>query len=672
MSASGPFPDPKVEKLAIDTIRILSMDAVEKANSGHPGLPMGCAELAYVLFSRFLKFDPTHPKWPDRDRFVLSAGHGSMLLYTMLHLSGYDLSMDEIRRFRQLESKTPGHPEYGDTPGVETTTGPLGQGLATAVGMAMAETILAARFNTPSHKIVDHYTYVLASDGDMMEGISHEAGSLAGHLKLGKLICLYDDNKVSLDGPTSFAFTEDVEKRFLAYGWHTQRCDGHDPRAVERALEAARAETSRPSLILCRTTIGKGSPNFAGTSKVHGAPLGVEEARRTREALGWNLPPFEVPEEVRQFFAEVAARGRAARERWEREFAEWEKSAPELAAEWRRRQSRELPPRWRDKLPKFTAGDKPVATRVASGKTINALAPILPELIGGSADLATSNNTLVSGEPAFSAEDRRGRNIWFGVREHAMAAILNGMSLHGGFRPYGGTFLVFSDYLRPALRLSALMRQPVVYVFTHDSVFLGEDGPTHQPVEQLPALRAMPNLRVLRPADASETVSAWALALERTDGPTALILSRQSLPILAATGDLELTRRGAYVVERESSPPPQIILMASGSEVSLALEAAKIIREKGVRVRVVNMPCWELFEEQPQAYRDSVLPPEVPCRLAIEASSGLGWERYVGSSGAIHRLARFGISAPLSDIASHLGFTPEAVAGKALELLKLS
>lgn len=669
MSALGALPDPTIEKLAIDAIRVLSMDAVEKANSGHPGLPMGCAEIACVLFSRFLKFDPKAPSWPDRDRFVLSAGHGSMLLYTMLHLAGYDLSMDEIRRFRQLGSKTPGHPEHGETPGVETTTGPLGQGFATAVGMALAESILAARFNGPGRKVVDHHTYVLASDGDLMEGISHEAGSLAGHLRLGKLICLYDDNKVSLDGPTSFAFTEDVEKRFQAYGWHTQRCDGHDPRAVERAIEAARAEEERPSLILCRTVIGKGSPNLAGTSKVHGAPLGAEEAKRTREALGWSLPPFEVPDEVRRFFAEAARRGAAARERWEREVEEWARSDPALAAEWQRRQRRELPKGWRDKLPKFAPSDKPIATRVASGKTINALAETVPELIGGSADLASSNNTLVAGQPAYSAADRRGRNLWFGVREYAMAAILNGMSLHGGLRPYGATFLVFSDYLRPALRLSALMRQPVVYIFTHDSIFLGEDGPTHQPVEHVPSLRSVPNLRVLRPADAAETVSAWAIALERTDGPTAIVLTRQNLPILPGTGDESLTRRGGYVIERESSAPAEIVLLATGSEVALALEASKLLREKGVRVRVVNMPCWDLFEEQPKEYRDSVLPPGVPARLAIEASSGLGWERYVGGSGAIHALSGFGASAPLADLARRFGFTPEAIARKALAIL---
>jgi transketolase len=670
MASTTTLTHEQLEDLAVNTIRVLSMEAVQKANSGHPGLPMGCAEIAYVLYTRFLNFDPKNPDWPNRDRFVLSAGHGSMLLYSMLHLTGYDLPLSELQRFRQLGSHTPGHPELGDTVGVETTTGPLGQGFATAVGMAIAESVLAARCNTAELAVVDHKTFVLVSDGDLMEGISHEAASLAGHLRLGKLICIYDDNHISLDGPTKMAFSEDEERRFQAYGWHTQRIDGHDRGAVERALGAAVAETARPSLILARTIIGKGSPHKANTHEAHGSPLGPEEVEATRKNLGWSYPPFTVPEEVRPLYAAPGQAGAARRGEWLKTLAAWEAASPEKAAQWKRGLQRELPAGWRDKLPKFPSTDKPIATRAASGKVINALAEALPELLGGSADLATSNNTAVSGKPAYSAEDRLGRNFWFGVREHAMGAILNGMCLHGGIRSYGGTFLVFSDYMRPAIRLAAIMRQPVVYVFTHDSIFLGEDGPTHQPIEHLPALRAIPNLSLIRPADANETVAAWALALTRTDGPTALILSRQNLPIYEETVFGKGSERGGYVIERETGGEAQLILLASGSEVSLARDAARLLRDKGTRVRVVSLPSWDVFEAQPEEYRRSVLPPAVKRRLAVEAASPFGWERYVGDAGAVWGMRRFGASAPLKDLQKHFGFTPEALAEEAERLLR--
>jgi transketolase len=659
----------ELETLATSAIRVLAMDAVQKANSGHPGLPMGCAEIAYVLFTSVLEYDPKDPAWPDRDRFVLSAGHGSMLLYVMLHLAGYDLSLSDLESFRQLGSKTPGHPEYGETPGVETTTGPLGQGLGNAVGMALAESILAARYNTPQHTIVQHRTYALVSDGDLMEGISHEAASLAGHLGLGKLIALYDDNRISLDGPTRFSFSEDVEMRFRAYGWHVQRVDGHDVGAVEKALGAAREELARPSLIICRTVIGKGSPNKAGTSAVHGAPLGPEEVAETRKCLGWTLPPFVVPDEVRARFADGSRRAAKRHEAWKRTFADWCAANPGLAAEWKRVHVRKLPEGWEGKLPRWSPEEKPIATRVASGKAINALAETLPELIGGSADLASSNNTLVLGKPAYAPDARGGRNLWFGVREHAMGAVLNGMSLHGGLRPYGATFLTFSDYCRASIRLAALMRQPVVYVFTHDSIFVGEDGPTHQPVEHIAALRTIPHLRTIRPADANETAAAWALALRRTDGPTALILTRQNLPHLEATALGKGTERGGYVLVKETGPAPEIILIGTGSETHLAIAAAKALEEKGVSTRVVNLPCQELFDEQPDAYRRSVLPPEVTLRLAIEVAVELGWHKYVGTGGRVICMRTFGASGPQNDLAEHFGFTVEKVVATALELM---
>ncbi len=660
-----------VDELAVNTIRVLAAEAVQKANSGHPGLPMGCADFAFTLFTRFLKFNPENPTWPDRDRFVLSAGHGSMLLYSLLHLCGYDVSMEDLKSFRQWESKTPGHPEYGDTPGVETTTGPLGQGVANAVGLALAERLLAARFNTSEHTIVDHRTYALVSDGDLMEGISHEAASLAGHLRLGKLTFFYDDNHITIEGSTSLAFTEDVGKRFEAYGWQVLRVDGHDREAVAAALDAAGQEAERPTIIIGKTTIGYGSPNKAGTHDVHGAALGEEEVELTKRNLGWSHPPFTVPDGVYEIFRAPATAGKQRNEKWNTLLGDYARKYPEKAATWERIHRRELPESLEKLLPEWAPEDGPLATRSASGKTINALKNAVPELIGGSADLAPSNNTMMADDSSVAAGHFTGRNLHFGVREHAMGGLLNGMALHGGLRPYGGTFLIFSDYMRPSIRLAALMKQPVIYVFTHDSVFLGEDGPTHQPIEHLPALRAIPNLWVIRPADARETAAAWVLALRRTDGPTAIALTRQKLPILEGTGLGTGVERGGYVLEREEGDgPPDIILLSSGSEVSVAIEAAKILRQqKRVRTRVVNLACWELFESQPADYRESVLPRAVTRRVAVEAASRLGWERWIGSEGLVVGLDRFGASAPYKTIAEKLGFTGEHVASVASRLL---
>ncbi len=662
---------PDLENLAVNTIRILSAEAVQQANSGHPGLPMGAADIAYVLFTEFLKFDPQQPNWADRDRFVLSAGHGSMLLYSLLHLCGYDVSLDELKNFRQFGSKTPGHPEYGETDGVETTTGPLGQGLANAAGLALGEALTGARFNTDSHTVVDHHTYALISDGDVMEGISHEAASLAGHLGLGKLIVLYDDNDICLDGPTKWTFSEDVQKRFEAYDWHTSRIDGHDRDAIRAALKEARGATSRPSLILCKTTIGKGSPNLAGTSKTHGAPLGADELENTRRHLGWDFPPFTVPDAVRPLFKAAAERGAAERSKWLAVFKAWSDENRAAAATWDRVHARQLPAGWEAKLPRATSADKPIATRASSGAAINSIAEAIPELIGGSADLASSNNTAVKDAAAVTREDFAGRNLWFGVREHAMAAMLNGLSLHGGVRPYGATFLTFSDYMRPAIRLAALMHQPVIYVFTHDSIFLGEDGPTHQSVEHTAALRAIPGLDVIRPADANETAAAWFCALERTDGPTALVLTRQGLPCYDDTGLGRGAEKGGYVVEKESGDHIDLILIGTGSELSLCRDAAALLRQSGHSVRVVSLPSWEIFERQSQEYRSSVLPPDARRRLAVEAGVSLGWEKYSTCDGAIHCLNRFGASAPAKVLAEHFGFTAEKVAATAKELLGL-
>jgi transketolase len=666
MSGSRPAPAPATQqahdraRLAADALRVLAMDAVQCANSGHPGMPMGMADAAVVLWGRFLKFDPAAPEWADRDRFVLSAGHGSMLLYGLLHLSGYALSLDELRAFRQWGSRTPGHPEHGLTPGVETTTGPLGQGLSNAVGMALAERWLATTFNRPGLSMVDHHTYVIASDGDLMEGISHEVCSLAGHLGLGKLIVLWDDNGISIDGPTSLAFTEDTLGRFASYGWRVARVDGHDPAAVEAALAASRAQAERPSLIACRTHIGYPSPNRQDNEKAHGEPLGVDEVRLTKQRLGWpDARPFSVPEEAGAILVEAAARGAARHKDWEALRVRYAEEHPAAAATLEAALAGELPAGWDRELPDFAPG-KAVATRAASGSVLEALSKGVPTLLGGSADLSVSNQTLPKGELSLSAADFSGRYIRFGVREHGMGGILNGMALHGGLRPYGGTFLIFSDYMRPSIRLAALMEQPVIYVLTHDSIGLGEDGPTHQPVEHLAGLRAIPNLHVVRPADAAETVFAWRLALERRRGPTALVLTRQAVPVLDRTrhGAAEGVRRGGYVLSEAEAP--QAILIATGSEVAIALEAQQRLREQGLRARVVSMPCCELFAEQDAAYRESVLPSALRCRVAIEAGATLAWRAYVGLDGAVVGLDRFGASAPWATLYRELGITAEA------------
>ncbi|GIV99328.1 MAG: transketolase [Roseiflexus sp.] len=657
--------------LAINTIRTLAIDAVQAANSGHPGMPLGAAPMAYVLWTRFLRFDPVDPSWPDRDRFVLSAGHGSMLLYSLLHLTGFDLSLDELRRFRQWGSKTPGHPERHLTPGVEVSTGPLGQGFGNGVGMALAEAFLAATYNRPGHTLFDHYTYAIVSDGDLMEGVAAEAASLAGHLKLGKLIYLYDDNHISLDGPTSLAFTEDVLLRFAAYGWHTARVpDGNDLDAIEAAIREAQAVTDRPSLIAVRTIIGYGSP-LAGTSKVHGSPLGAEGVRATKQALGWNPDAaFFVPEEVHALMRLARERGAALRSDWQARFEAYAAAYPTEARGLRQALAGTLPEGWIERLPTFSPTGGDLATREASGKTIQALYEAIPWMIGGSADLSESTKTPYATTTSFQANSRTGRVIWFGVREHAMGAILNGMAAHGGVRPYGGTFLVFSDYMRGAIRLAALSHHPVVYVFTHDSIGLGEDGPTHQPVEHLAALRAIPNLWVIRPADANETVIAWQIALERADGPTALILSRQKLPVFdrSALAPAENVRRGAYVLCDAEEETLHIILMASGSEVALALAAQAALRERGIAARVVSFPSWELFALQPQEYRESVLPPNVRARLAIEAGVAQGWERWVGDQGACISVETFGASAPYQVVFQQYGFTVENVVERALKV----
>jgi transketolase len=656
-----------VDQLAITTLRTLAIDAVQRANSGHPGAPMGMAPMAYVLWTRFLRHAPSRPDWPNRDRFVLSAGHACALLYALLHLTGYDLPLDELMRFRQWGSRTPGHVEWHLTPGVEATTGPLGQGIGNAVGMAIAERRLAAEFNRPGHAIVDHWTYVICSDGDLQEGVSAEAASLAGHLRLGKLVVLYDDNGVQLDGPTSLAWSEDVLARFAAYGWQTQRvADGNDLAAIEAAIAAAR-EDPRPSLIAVRTHIGYGSPHKQDTHKAHGAPLGEDEVRLTKLAYGWDPDrQFYVPDEVRQAMGAARPRGEELVRQWEAAFARYRAAYPELAAEFQRRLAGELPAGWEDRLPSWSVGVE-LATRQASQQVINALAEPLPELFGGAADLSESNLTDIQGGGDFGPQEA-GRNLRFGVREHAMGAIANGLAYHGGFLPYAGTFLVFSDYMRPAVRLAALAGLHVVYVWTHDSVGLGEDGPTHQPVEQLAALRAMPNLWVVRPADANETAAAWAVAVERRDGPVALVLSRQKLPVLPRTAELarDGVRRGGYVLRPASSEAsgglPHLILVATGSEVQLALAAAETLEAEGHPVRVVSLPCWEAFDAQDPAYRQAVLPTAVRRRVAIEAAASFGWERWVGDEGAIVALDRFGASAPGPVALANFGFTAERLA----------
>ena len=653
-----------LDELCINTIRFLSVDAVQQANSGHPGMPMGSAPMAYVLWTKFLRHSPRNPDWPDRDRFVLSAGHGSMLIYSLLHLSGYDLSLDELKKFRQWGSKTPGHPEYGDTPGVETTTGPLGQGLATGVGMAIAECHLAAKFNRPNQDIVNHYTYGIVSDGDLMEGISHEAASLAGHLKLGKLIYLYDDNHISIEGKTDIAFTENRLQRFEAYGWHVQQVgDGNDLNAIEEALTAAQGETERPSLVAVRTSIGYGSPNRQDTAKAHGEPLGDEERRLTKENLGWpQEPTFYIPEDALIQFRKSVDRGLELEQSWTESFRNYFNDYPDQAAMFEKQIKGELPQGWDKDIPVFPADPKGKATRVVSGQVLNAIAKNVPAMMGGSADLAPSNKTLIDGETSFQPDSYDQRNIHFGVREFGMTAVLNGMALHGGLIPYGGTFLIFSDYMRPAIRLASLMKQHVIYVLTHDSIGLGEDGPTHQPIEHLASLRAMPNLTVIRPADANETAEAWKFAVKSHKGPTLLALTRQSLPTLdrSVFGPSELLNRGAYVLKDVDGTPDALIL-ASGSEIKLAIEAAETLANDGIAARVISMPSWELFDEQPQDYKDKVLPENVKARVAIEAGATQGWHKYVGMHGKVIGLDHFGASAPINDLFTNFGITTESL-----------
>lgn len=662
-----------LDELCVNTIRILSAECVEKAKSGHPGMPMGASGMAYVLWTRFLRHNPSNPEWFNRDRFVLSAGHGSMLLYSLLHLTGYDLSLDDLKNFRQWQSKTPGHPEYGLTPGVETTTGPLGQGLANGVGMAMAECYLAARFNRPAFEILNHFTYGIVSDGDLMEGVSHEAASLAGHLKLGKLIYLYDDNHISIEGSTDLAFTEDRLSRFKAYDWHTEYVeDGNDLDAIESAIIRAQEETERPSLIAVRTHIGFGSPNKQDTAAAHGSPLGEEELVLTKRNLGWpEEPAFYIPEKARDNFRQAVSNGRAMEQEWRSLFENYKQTYPETAAVWDKLVEGELLEGWERSIPSFPADEKGMATRTASGKVLNDMAPFLLNLIGGSADLAPSNMTRLKESDDFEAGNYVGRNIRFGVREHVMGSILNGLSLHGGLVPYGGTFLIFSDYMRPPIRLAALMGLQVIYVFTHDSIGLGEDGPTHQPIEQLAALRAIPNLTVIRPCDANETAEAWRMALKRKDGPVALALTRQNVPTLDREiyAPAESLSHGAYVLKEAGDSGPEAILIASGSEVTIALEAAEKLEEDGVKTRVVSMPSWEVFEQQSADYRERVFPDGVKARVAIEAGISQGWHRYVGQAGEVVGIDHFGASAPFNVLYEQFGLTPDCVVEAAKRIL---
>lgn len=652
-----------------NAVRALSMDAVQKAASGHPGMPMGMADIAEVLWNDYLKHNPKNPNWADRDRFVLSNGHGSMLLYSLLHLSGYDLPIEELKNFRQLHSKTPGHPEYGYAPGVETTTGPLGQGLANAVGMALAEKISAAQFNRDGHNIVDHNTYVFLGDGCLMEGISHEACSLAGTLQLGKLIAFYDDNGISIDGEVEGWFTDNTVARFGAYGWHVvENIDGHDPDAIKDAIEQARAVTDRPTLICCKTIIGWGSPNKQGKESVHGAPLGDEEIALVREKIGWPHAPFEVPAENYAGWSAVE-RGQAAEQAWLDQFAAYQQSHPELAAEFKRRTDGELPADWQEKAAAFIAKTvddaATIASRKASQVALNGYCPAVPELLGGSADLMGSNLTNWSGSKGVSSEDADGNYIFYGVREFGMAALMNGLALHGGFIPYGGTFLVFSDYARNALRMAALMKLRSIYVFTHDSIGLGEDGPTHQAVEHVPTLRYIPNMSVWRPADAVETAVAWKAAIERGDGPTALILSRQGLQHQQRdAGQIENIARGAYVLI-DSNTSPEMIVIATGSEVGIAADAVRELQQQGKAVRLVSMPSTDVFDQQDQAYRDSVLPPGVAKRIAVEAATADYWYKYVGIQGAIIGMTSFGESAPAGTVYKHFGITTENIVAAA-------
>jgi len=667
--------DKSLETLSINTIRTLAMDAIQKAKSGHPGMPMGAAPMAYVLWQRHLRHNPADPAWPDRDRFVLSGGHASMLLYALLHLTGYDLGLEDIKQFRQWESIAPGHPEAFSTPGVEATSGPLGQGIANAVGMAVAERRLAHRFNGPDHAVVDHRTYAICSDGDMMEGVSAEASSLAGHWKLGKLVCLYDSNGVTLDGPTSITFsTEDVAGRYEAYGWQVlEVVDGDtDTEAIHEALLEAEEDRSRPSLVIVRTTIAFGSPNKAGTSDAHGSPLGEEEVALTKKALGWDPDKtFHVPAEALAHFREAVGRGRRAQDEWEERFRAWSHANPGLAEEWRLSLKRELPQGWDADLPSWEAGET-LATRVAAGKAMNAIATRVPCIMGGDADLSCSTKTAVTGARDFDGQTGEGRNLRFGVREHAMGGIVNGMAYHGGLRPYASTFLVFCDYMRPAVRLAALNRLPVVYAWTHDSIWVGEDGPTHQPIEHVMSLRVIPNLRVVRPADANEAAEAWAWAVAHDEGPVALILTRQKVTTLdrSRLAPASGLRRGAYVLADPKEGEPRAVIIATGSEVAVALEAHDLLSGEGIPTRLVSMPCWETFEAQTREYRDSVLPPSIRARVSVEAGVTMGWRRWIGGEGVAIGIDRFGASAPGKVNAEKFGFTPQRVAEAVRSLLE--
>ena len=665
-----------IKQQAVDAIRILSMDAVQQANSGHPGTPMALAPVGYVLFHKHLRHNPSDPLWLDRDRFVLSVGHASMLIYSLLHLSGYDLSEEDIRNFRQWGSPTAGHPEYGHAPGIETTTGPLGQGVANSVGLALAERWLAKRYNRPGHEVVDHFTYALCSDGDMMEGVSHEAAAIAGHQKLGKLIWIFDDNRITIDGGTELSSSTNQAKRFEAYGWHvTHVSDGNDLEEIDRAIIEAKRESERPSLIVLRTTIGYGSPGKAGTSAAHGAPLGQDEIIKTKENLGYpSLEPFHVENSTREHWAACLENGRKLQEDWQKRFSLYQEQAPDFAAEFLQVMSGELPEDWDENVPNLTAAENEDATRGWSGKVLQGVASGLPNLIGGSADLAGSNKTTINGADNLLSSSPGGRNIHYGIREHAMASIMNGMALHGGIRPFGGTFLIFSDYMRPAIRLAALMGQSVIYVFTHDSIGLGEDGPTHQPVEQLAALRAVPNLCDLRPGDAAETEIAWRVAIERTEGPSFLALTRQKVVLLDRRGMLagaEGLRRGGYVLAEAANGTPEVILIASGSELGIILEARERLEAEGTPTRVVSLPSWYLFGRQEKDYRDSVLPPEISKKVSVEAASTFGWTRWVGASGSSLGLDHFGASAPSDILFEKFGFTVEDVVEAARNMATL-
>lgn len=659
------------EQQAINTIRFLAADAIQNANSGHPGLPMGTAALTYALWVNHLNHNPKNPAWPNRDRFVLSGGHGSMLLYALLHLTGYDLTLDEIKNFRQWDSLTPGHPEYGLTPGVETTTGPLGQGFANGVGFAIAEAHLGAIYNRPDFPVINHYTYGLVTDGDLMEGVASEAASLAGHLRLGKLIYLYDDNRITIDGSTDVTFTEDRAARFEAYGWQVLNIsEGNDVSAVDRALKRAKSD-DRPSLIVCRTHIGYGLPTKQDTAAAHGSPPGIEELNAAKDSLGWPLDPwFHIPKEAKEIFGRAVEEGQEKDRHWQKMMEEYEKAHPGLAAELNRRLAGELPGSWQ--VPQFPADEKGMATRAASGKVLNALAEQIPELLGGSADLAPSNKTWLDGELDFQPGQYQGRNFHFGVREHAMGAVVNGMAMYGGLIPYGGTFLVFSDYMRPSVRLSALSHIPSIWIYTHDSIGVGEDGPTHQPVEHLAALRSIPGLTVLRPADANETAQAWVYAITHREGPTAIALSRQSLPVIDRTRyqEAEGLHKGAYVLGDMGSGLPELILIASGSEVDLIIKAGELLAARGVSVRLVSFPSWELFRQQDQAYQENVLPAGITKRLAVEAGVSQGWREWVGEAGVTICVDKFGASAPAGIIYEKYGLTVESVINQAEELLR--